>query len=86
MTEEKFNEIKLLKEQMDKLHRELSTIDNLLTSNNLTIEVSGVSNCKFNVKRYLKINNEDYVKSILETEKKDLRFRLSELETKFSKL
>ena len=86
MTEEKFNEIRLLKEQIDKIQRELSTIDNLLKSNNLTIEVSGVSNCKFNVKRYLKINNEDYVKSILETEKKDLRFRLSELETKFSKL
>lgn len=86
MTEEKFNEIKLLKEQMDKLHRELSTIDNLLKSNNLTIEVSGVSNCKFKVKRHLKINNEDYVKSILDSEKKDLKFRLSELENKFSEL
>lgn len=83
MTEEKFNEIRLLKEQIDKIQRELSTIDNLLKSNNLTIEVSGVSNCKFNVKRYLKINNEDYIKSILDSERKDLKFRLSELETKF---
>ena len=58
MTEEKYNEIKSLKEKIEKLERELRTIEHLIESVDLGMEISGTSTCKFKVKRFFKMDGD----------------------------
>ena len=57
MTEEKFNELKTLKEEINKLEFKLSTINNLLESVNLNMEIKGTSTCHFKINRFINIAN-----------------------------
>ena len=86
MTEEKYNEIKSLKEKIEKLERELRTIEHLIESVALGMEISGTSTCKFKVKRFFKMDGDDFIKSILDGERKNIEYKLSQLRDNFNKL
>jgi hypothetical protein len=85
MTEEKYNEIKLLKEKIEKLGWELRTIEELIESANLGLAISGTSTCKFKVKRFVRLSGDDFIKSILEAERKNIESKLSLLQDEFGK-
>ena len=85
MTEEKYNEIKSLKEKIEKLERELRTIEHLIESVDLGMEISGTSTCKFKIKRFVRLGGDDFIKSILETERKNIESKLSSLQDEFDK-
>ena len=86
MTEEKFNEIRLLKENIEKLERDIRTIEYLMESVNMSMEITGTSVCKFKVKRFMKLDGDDFIKSILDGERKNIEYKLSQLRNDFSKL
>ena len=86
MTEEKFNEIRLLKENIEKLERDIRTIEYLMESVNMGMEITGTSVCKFKVKRFMKLDGDDFIKSILDGERKSIEYKLSQLRNDFSKL
>lgn len=86
MTEEKFNEIRLLKENIEKLERDIRTIEYLMESVNMGMEITGTSVCKFKVKRFMKLDGDDFIKSILDGERKNIEYKLSQLRNDFSKL
>lgn len=86
MTEEKFNEIRLLKENIEKLERDIRTIEHLMESIDLGMEITGTSVCKFKVRRYMKLDGDDFIKSILDGERKNIEYKLSQLRNDFSKL
>ena len=86
MTEEKFNEIRLLKENIEKLERDIRTIEYLMESVNMGMEITGTSVCKFKVKRFMKLDGDDFIKSILDGERKNIEYKLSQLRDDFSKL
>ena len=85
MTEEKFNELKTLKEEINKLEFKLSTINNLLESVNLNMEITGISTCHFKVKRFINIDGDNFIKTILDSERKTTEFNLSQLKQEFEK-
>jgi hypothetical protein len=83
MTEEKFNELKTLKEQINNLERRLLTINSLLESKNLNMEIKGTSLCHFKINRFINIDGDDYIKTILDSERKTIEFNLSTLKQEF---
>jgi hypothetical protein len=85
MTEEKFKELVKLKEQISKVEAHISTIDFLIKSNNLSTKIEGVSDCKFKVSRYIYLNDDDAIKSILENLRITLKEKLFLLNEEFSK-
>jgi hypothetical protein len=85
MTNEKFQELVKLKEQISKVEFDLSTINYLIQSNNLSTKIEGVSDCKFKVSRYIYLNNDDDIKSILENLRMTLKEKLFLLNEEFSK-
>jgi len=86
MTEEKYNEIKKLKEEIVKLEFRLSTIHNLIDSKRLEMEIKGISTCKFNINRFIKFDGDDFIKSILHSERKTTENQLSKMKEEFNKL
>ena len=85
MTEEKFEEILKLKEQIGKVESKLSTINHLIRSKNLSMKIEGVSDCKFKVSRYINLSDDEIIKSILEKTRMDLKERLYLLNEEFLK-
>jgi hypothetical protein len=86
MTEEKFNEIIKIKEEIAKLEFNLKTIDYLIDSDKLTIEVNGVSTCEFKVHRHLFLTDQEVIRHSLFTEKVSINDRLYKLKKEFEKL
>lgn len=85
MTEEKFEEILKLKEQIGKVESNLSTVNHLIRSKNLNMKIEGVSDCKFKVSRYINLSDDEIIKSILEKTRMDLKERLYLLNEEFLK-
>jgi hypothetical protein len=83
MTEEKFMELKTLKDKIGQLEMRLSTINNLLESKNLNMEIKGTSTCHFKINRFINIDGDDYIKTILDSERKTTEFNLSQLKQEF---
>lgn len=86
MTEEKYDEIRVLKEQIEKLERNIQTIESLIKSVNLGMEITGTSDCKFKIKRFIRLGGDDFIKSILDGERKTMKYQLSKLNEEFNKL
>lgn len=86
MTEEKYNEIKRIKEQIEKLERNIHTIESLIKSVNLGMEITGTSDCKFKIKRFIRLGGDDFIKSILDSERKTTEYQLSKMKEEFNKL
>jgi len=85
MTEEKYKEIKKLKEEIVKLEFRLSTIHNLIDSKRLEMEIKGTSTCKFNINRFIRLDDDAFIKTILDNERKTTEHRLLELKDEFNK-
>lgn len=86
MTDEKFNELIRIKEEIARLEGNLKTIDYLFNSTDLNIQITGISNCELKVCRHLKISNQDVVKNALHTEKISIHDRLYKLKKEFERL
>ncbi len=86
MTEEKYNEIKKLKEEIVKLEFRLSTIHNLIDSKRLEMEIKGISTCKFNINRFIRLDDDVFIKTILDNERKTTENQLSKMREDFNKL
>ena len=86
MTEEKYNEIKKLKEEIVKLEFRLSTIHNLIDSKRLEMEIKGTSTCKFNINRFIRLDDDVFIKTILDNERKTTENQLSKMREDFNKL
>ena len=86
MTEEKYNEIKKLKEEIVKLEFKLSTIHNLIDSKKLEMEIKGTSTCKFNINRCIRLDDDAFIKTILNNERKTTENQLSKMREDFNKL
>lgn len=86
MTEEKYNEIKRIKEQIVQTEFKLSTINNLIESIQLQMEIKGISTCHFKINRFIKLDGDDFIKSILDSERKTTEHQLSKLKEEFNKL
>ena len=86
MTEEKYNEIKKLKEEIVKLEFKLSTIHNLIDSKKLEMEIKGTSTCKFNINRFIRLDDDAFIKTILNNERKTTENQLSKMREDFNKL
>jgi len=86
MTEEKYKEIKKLKEEIVKLEFRLSTIHNLIDSKRLEMEIKGTSTCKFNINRFIRLDDDAFIKTILNNERKTTENQLSKMREDFNKL
>lgn len=86
MTEERYNEIKKLKEEIVKLEFRLSTIHNLIDSKRLEMEIKGISTCKFNINRFIRLDDDVFIKTILDNERKTTENQLSKMREDFNKL
>ena len=86
MTEEKYNEIKKLKEEIVKLEFRLSTIQNLIDSKRLEMEIKGISTCKFNINRFIRLDDDAFIKTILDNERKTTENQLSKMREDFNNL
>lgn len=86
MTEEKYNEIKLLRDKISKLDSKIHTIDRLLEYDDLGMTIEGTSNCKFKIKKFINLSDDKIIKSILEKTKMDLNNQLYLLNEEFSKI
>jgi hypothetical protein len=86
MTEEKYNEIKKLKEEIVKLEFRLSTIHNLIDSKRLEMEIKGTSTCKFNINRFIRLDDDAFIKTILNNERKTTENQLSKMREDFNNL
>ena len=86
MTEEKYNEIKKLKEEIVKLEFRLSTIHNLIDSKRLEMEIKGISTCKFNINRFIRLDDDAFIKTILNNERKTTENQLSKMREDFNNL
>jgi len=86
MTEERYNEIKKLKEEIVKLEFRLSTIHNLIDSKRLEMEIKGTSTCKFNINRFIRLDDDAFIKTILNNERKTTENQLSKMREDFNKL
>lgn len=86
MTEEKYNEIKKLKEEIVKLEFRLSTIHNLIDSKKLEMEIKGTSTCKFNINRFIRLDDDAFIKTILNNERKTTENQLSKMREDFNNL
>ena len=86
MTEERYNEIKKLKEEIVKLEFRLSTIQNLIESKRLEMEIKGTSTCKFNINRFIRLDDDAFIKTILNNERKTTENQLSKMREDFNKL
>ncbi len=86
MTEEKYNEIKKLKEEIVKLEFRLSTIHNLIDSKRLEMEIKGISSCKFNINRFIRLDDDVFIKTILDNERKTTENQLSKMREDFNNL
>ncbi len=86
MTEERYNEIKKLKEEIVKLEFRLSTIHNLIDSKRLEMEIKGISTCKFNINRFIRLDDDAFIKTILDNERKTTENQLSKMREDFNKL
>jgi hypothetical protein len=86
MTEERYNEIKKLKEEIVKLEFRLSTIQNLIDSKRLEMEIKGISTCKFNINRFIRLDDDVFIKTILDNERKTTENQLSKMREDFNKL
>lgn len=86
MTEERYNEIKKLKEEIVKLEFRLSTIHNLIDSKRLEMEIKGISSCKFNINRFIRLDDDVFIKTILDNERKTTENQLSKMREDFNKL
>ena len=86
MTEERYNEIKKLKEEIVKLEFRLSTIQNLIESKRLEMEIKGISTCKFNINRFIRLDDDVFIKTILNNERKTTENQLSKMREDFNKL
>lgn len=86
MTEERYNEIKKLKEEIVKLEFRLSTIQNLIDSKRLEMEIKGISTCKFNINRFIRLDDDAFIKTILNNERKTTENQLSKMREDFNKL
>ena len=86
MTEEKYNEIKKLKETIVNLEFKLSTINNLIESKKLEMEIKGTSTCNFKINRFIKFDGDDFIKSILDSERKTTEYQLSKMREDFNNL
>jgi hypothetical protein len=86
MTEEKYNEIKKLKEEIVKLEFRLSTIHNLIDSKRLEMEIKGISTCKFNINRFIRLDDDVFIKTILDNERKTTENQLSKMREDFNNL
>lgn len=83
MTEEKYKEIKSLKDEIEKLENRLFTINKLIESARLQMEIKGTSTCNFRINRFLTLYEDDFIKSILDGERKTTEYNLSALKRKF---
>lgn len=86
MTEERYNEIKKLKEEIVKLEFRLSTIQNLIDSKRLEMEIKGISTCKFNINRFIRLDDDAFIKTILDNERKTTENQLSKMREDFNNL
>ncbi len=86
MTEERYNEIKKLKEEIVKLEFRLSTIHNLIDSKRLEMEIKGTSTCKFNINRFIRLDDDAFIKTILNNERKTTENQLSKMREDFNNL
>lgn len=86
MTDEKFNQLVKIKEDINELENNLKTIDYLLDSINLNIEITGVSTCKHKVHRHLNISTQDVIQHCLFTEKVSINDRIYKLKKEFESL
>ena len=86
MTEERYNEIKKLKEEIVKLEFRLSTIHNLIDSKRLEMEIKGTSTCKFNINRFIRLDDDVFIKTILDNERKTTENQLSKMREDFNNL
>jgi len=86
MTEERYNEIKKLKEEIVKLEFRLSTIHNLIDSKRLEMEIKGISSCKFNINRFIRLDDDVFIKTILDNERKTTENQLSKMREDFNNL
>ena len=86
MTEERYNEIKKLKEEIVKLEFRLSTIQNLIESKRLEMEIKGISTCKFNINRFIRLDDDVFIKTILNNERKTTENQLSKMREDFNNL
>jgi hypothetical protein len=85
MTEEKFFELKSFMDKIENMEMRLHIIDSLLKYNNLDMKITGMSDCKFKISRFLYIGGDDLIKSVLETERKNVQDDLSVLKEEFEK-
>ena len=53
MTEEKFFELKSFMDKIENMEMRLHIIDSLLKYNNLDMKITGMSDCKFKISRFL---------------------------------
>jgi len=83
MTEEKYNELKMLKEEITRLESKLLTINNLIQSTKLNMEITGVSTCIFKITRFLNLDGDNFIKTILKSEKELIEKSISVLNDKF---
>lgn len=86
MTEERYNQIKKLKEEIVKLEFRLSTIHNLIDSKRLEMEIKGTSTCKFNINRFIRSDDDAFIKTILNNERKTTENQLSKMREDFNNL
>lgn len=86
MTEERYNQIKKLKEEIVKLEFRLSTIHNLIDSKRLEMEIKGTSTCKFNINRFIRLDDDAFIKTILNNERKTTENQLSKMREDFNNL
>lgn len=83
MTEEKFNEIVKLKDEISRLETNIKRIDYLLNSTELNIEVTGISTCELKVCRYFNISTEKIIKDCLLSERMIIKDQLIKLNKEF---
>ena len=78
--------LKKLKEEIVKLEFRLSTIQNLIDSKRLEMEIKGISTCKFNINRFIRLDDDVFIKTILDSERKTTEYQLSKMREDFDKL
>lgn len=85
MTEEKFNQIKNLRDNIDRKKSSIRTIESLISSCGISCKIIGTpKSCRSTIEYHF--SNKDEIKKLLIFEKEKIEFDLQELEKMFSEL
>ena len=84
MTEEKFKQLEILKQIIDKLNRNISIIDNLINSKNIYCNISNDKNNK----SYITYDfcDKEQIINMLNSDKINFKAKLSEVQKQFDNL